>query len=254
MTKFEFDEEIIGGCRYVASFARLKYHGLERHMVPDPAVDTATVTFIRVHGKTYACTAFHVIEFFQRSAESEGIRFEGYMCLQQPGVMIGGPFIRAPREYPFSDPDVAICPVHEDLPARIGKVAFEVLPSGDATWPVSHAIGFGFPTLEKRDVEDDAGSLRMGLSCVHVVAEGLSSPGTSDQIQFHSELIEKPSVRSLSGMSGGPVFWSDGNRHGLVGLIKEAFDVVPKGDVENFYTEPKANFICQRADYSIINR
>jgi hypothetical protein len=146
------------------------------------------------------------------------------------------------------------CPVHQQLPARIGKTAFEIRPQDDATWPVTHALAIGFPTVEKHDVEDKLGGTRLALPCVHAVAEGLKSPGTSDQVQFNSELSEKPSVVSLSGMSGGPVFWSDGTNHGLIGFVKEALDVTPKDSEETFYTEPRVNFICQRVDHAIIER
>ena len=53
-------------------------------------------------------------------------------------------------------------------------------------------------------------------------------------------------------MSGGPVFWSNGNDCGLVGFVKDALDVAPKDGKETFYVKPKINFMCQRVDYSIL--
>jgi predicted DNA-binding ArsR family transcriptional regulator len=40
----------------------------------------------------------------------------------------------------------------------------------------------------------------------------------------------------------------------LIGFVKEALDVTPKAGEETFYTEPKVNFICQRADFAIVER
>jgi len=149
--------------------------------------------------------------------------------------------------------DIAISPIHPDLPAKIGKAPFEIFAKDDAKWPVSHALAVGFPTVEKREISDEIGAIRLTLPCVQALAEGLNSTGSSDQVQFHSELTEKPTVVSLSGMSGGPVFWANETDHGLIGFVKEALDVTPKEGEETFYTEPKVNFICQRVDFAILD-
>ena len=78
----------------------------------------------------------------------------------------------------------------------------------------------------------------------------MDSDGLSDQVQFFSELSEMPTVGSLSGMSGGPVFWSDGARHGLLGFVKEGLDI----SVSECGDKPKVQFICQRVDYAIMER
>lgn len=221
-------------------------------MVPDPLCETATVTFLKMAERTYAVTAGHAIEAFEEIAKNNGHHYQGYMCLQDPGVAILGPFLVPPANYPHPVPDIAICPIDEGLPSHIGKTPFEVLAAGDAKWPVEFGLAFGFPTAEKYDLESFPKGTKMALPCVRAVAEGLNSTGASDQVQFHSNLPKAPSVKSLSGMSGGPVFWSNGAEHGLVGFVKEALDVTPKEGEETFYTEPKVNFICQRADYSIL--
>lgn len=252
--KYPVADEVTKACRHAATIARLKFQGMERGLVPAAASETATVTFIKINDKTYAVTARHVIEGLNKLAQDEGIQFEGYSCVQAPGVAINGPFLMPPAEYPEPQPDIAICPVQENLPGKINKTPFEIRPRDDAKWPVSHAIAFGFPMAEKRDVQDELGATRLALPCVHALAEGLNSPGTSDQVQFHSELSEKPGIVSLSGMSGGPVFWSDGTNYGLIGFVKQALDITPKDGEDTFYTEPKVNFICQRADFAILER
>ena len=60
------------------------------------------------------------------------------------------------------------------------------------------------------------------------VAEGVGSVDNNDQVQFFSEIEEADS--SLSGMSGGPVFWSTETTFGLLGFIKEAMGPPADGE------------------------
>lgn len=250
---FPVNDAVMKTCRHAATIARWKYQGLERGMVPSASSETATVTFIKINDKTYAVTARHVIETLDCLAAKEGRSFEGYSCIQAPGIGIGGPFLTPPPDLMNERPDIAMSPIHPDLPARIGKASFEIFAKDDAKWPVSHALAVGFPTVEKREISDKSGAIGLTLPCVQALAEGLNSTGSSDQVQFHSELTEKPSVVSLSGMSGGPVFWANETDNGLLGFVKEALDVTPKAGEETFYTEPKVNFICQRVDFAILD-
>ena len=250
---FLVDDELLHACKHVATISRLKYHGLDHSLVPPATSKTATVTFIEINNKTYAITAHHVIETFRNEAKEEGSSYEGYYCVQSPGKWILGPFLRAPRtNFVTAAPDIAICPIDKKRPGYINKEAFQVFAENDANWPISHAVAIGFPTNEKYDLQDSHGNLNLALSCVHAVAEESDSNGLSDQVQFLSELPEMPTVGSLSGMSGGPVFWSDGARHGLVGFLKEGRDISVSKCEETPLTKPKVNFICQRVDYAIM--
>jgi hypothetical protein len=67
--------------------------------------------------------------------------------------------------------------------------------------------------------------------------------------QNHKEGAREP-FSQLSGMSGGPVFWSDGTACGLLGFVKEALDVKPAPGVETLPAGPKVDFICQRSSYA----
>ena len=250
---FLVDDELAHACKHVATISRSKYHGMDRLFVPPATSKTATVTFIEINDKSYAMTAHHVIETFRNEAKEEGYSYEGYCCLQSPGVWILGPFLRAPRtNFVTAAPDIAICPIDKKLPSYMDKEAFQVLAQNDANYPISHAVAIGFPTNEKYDLQDNHGNLNLALSCVHAVAEGLDSNGLDDQVQFFSELPEMPTVGSLSGMSGGPVFWSDGARHGLVGFVKEGRAISVSESEETPFTKPKVHFICLRVDYAIM--
>ena len=252
--QYTVSDAVLKICRHAATISRLKYQGLDRGLIPRASSETATVTFIKFGGRTFAVTAWHVIAILQDLAVKDGAPFEGYSCLQAPGVAILGPFLRPPAQFPDKQPDVAICPIHPDLPKTIHKTPFEIVPESDAKWPVPFAIAVGFPTNSKEEIHDETGGKRLALSCVHAVAEGLASPGTSDQVQFNSELPERPAISSLSGMSGGPVFWSDEERYGLIGFVKEALDVMPSDHKKSIFEQPKVNFVCQRVDFTIFQR
>lgn len=252
---FLVDDGLLQACKHVATISRLKYHGLDRSFVPPATSKTATVTFIEISNKSYAVTAHHVIKSFRKEAKKEGSSYEGYYCDQSPGVGILGPFLRAPQtDLMSANPDIAICPIDKELPGYINKEAFKFLAQNDANWPISQAVAIGFPTDEKYDLQDSHGNLNLALSCVHAIAEGLDSNGLSDQVQFYSELPEMPTVASLSGMSGGPVFWSDGARHGILGFVKQGRDISGSECGETPLTKPKVHFICQRVDYAIMER
>lgn len=259
--KLPVHNEVLDACKYAATISRFKFHGMDRRFVPCPAVKTATVTFIEINYKTYAVTARHVIKYFQERAraerrEHEGFYWEheGFYCLQSPGVVIEGPFLTPPANYPEDPPDIAICPIDRRLPGYVGKEAFVVRPEGDPKWPVSHAVVFGFPTEEKHNIKDEHGNTRLAMPCIHVLAEGVGSDGQGDQVHFYSSLQEPPVVQNLSGISGGPAFWTDESSYGLVGFVKEGRVVVPDEGEGTPNGDSRLHYILQRVDYSILKR
>jgi hypothetical protein len=220
----------------------------KRNLVPEVDDPTATVTFIEFKRRTYAVTAWHVVEVFCEAAENEGCYPEGYFLPARPGVLIHPPFVRAPKPWTAPLPDIGLCPIDPGLPARLGKKAFVLRPTPVPTFPVPYALAAGFPTMSKTVLRDPLGD-RVALQCVHAVAEGVGSSADSDQVQFHSTIAEQPSTDSLSGLSGGPVFWSGEAEFGLLGFVKQALDLQPKEGEDTLYTEPRVHFLCQRASY-----
>jgi len=245
---FAFADELQSSGQHCATIARAKAQGFfRRGFVPEVDDPTATVTFILFEDKTYAVTAGHVIDIFKAAAIEDGCDPEGYFVPVAPGVAIGPSFVRPPGNWPTPDPDIALRPIDSDLPARIGKKAFALVKGADPEFPVPYALAAGFPTAAKEKRKDPQGE-RLALIGVHAAAEGVGSPD-SDQVQFWSEIPDRPLISHLSGMSGGPVFWSDGTAFGLLGFVKEALDVRPAPGVETLHAGPKVNFICQRSSY-----
>jgi hypothetical protein len=237
-----------GACRYCATFARANtQHVFERGLVPRPEDETATVTFVRFEARTYAVTAMHVIEFFRAEAERDGRAPEGFYVPVGRGVGIQPPFIAAPQNWPDTSPDIALRQVDDGLPARVGKEAFEIRAE-KPTYPVPHAKAVGFPTAAKTNRQEPIGT-RLAMPCVEAVAEGVVAPESAGTLQFFSELTTKPDIASLSGMSGGPAFWSDGEKFGLLGFVIRALDVTPRQGFDHIYTGPRVNFVVQHASY-----
>ena len=74
MAEYPFADDLKGACKYCATIARARTEDWwKRHFVPEPEDPTATVTFIEFEGRTYAVTAWHVVEIFSDAAKREGL-------------------------------------------------------------------------------------------------------------------------------------------------------------------------------------
>ena len=254
MVQFSFADEMQRACRHCATIGRAKLGTFfERGFIPEATDDTATVTFINFEGRTYAVTAKHVMTAFANQAAKDGVGPESYFLPAGKGVAIHPPFVAPPGKWPEPAPDIALHKIDDDLPLRIGKEVFVLRPEVVPSFPVPYAAAVGFPTIVKATREEPGGT-RLALPCVHAVAAGIPAPEYADQLQFFSEIETNAEIGSLSGMSGGPVFWSDGNRLGLLGFVKEALDVEPCAGEETIHSGPRVNFICQRASYETFGR
>lgn len=249
---FPADDEISNVCKSAATMSRFKFHGNDREFLPSASSEAATVSFIEIKEKTYAVTARHVIQVFTKLAKKEGKEHEGYFCPQSPGVAILGPFLTPTHKIFEPKPDIAICPLKKGVCSTLGKEPIVVCAEDNAIWPVSYAVAVGFPTGIKYDQQDERVGLRMAMPCGQAIAEGIGSDGLNDEVQFYSEIEENPEIESLSGISGGPVFWSNSTKSGLLGFVKEALDTTTNTEDGVIGDKPRVNFVCQRVDYAIL--
>lgn len=251
MAEYAFADEMLHAGKFCATIARARMADFHRRrFVPTPTDDTATVSFVKFDGKTYAVTARHVIEAFAAQAAAERIENESYFLPAVPGVELHPTFISPPAQWPDKDPDIALRQIDDDLPAYIGKEAFPLMREPKPEFPIRYAGAVGFPTLEKSENKSGGVSMRG----VHAIAEGVGSGEDADQLQFFSELSERLPVSSLSGVSGGPVFWSNGEHLGLIQFVKQALDVNPVEDEKTIYSGPRVSFICQRTSFVLFAR
>ncbi|EPJ7982357.1 hypothetical protein L4Z68_001364 [Pseudomonas aeruginosa] len=246
--QFASHDDLAKSCQFVATLCLARYRP-DRSFAPDPGELTGTVTFLEILGKTYAVTAHHVIEQLDKQAAHHGVLPGSYFLPIHPGFRLGGPFIQAPVDAAAIRPaDVALRPIPPELPASIGKRAFVVTEANCAPATITHGQAVGFPTGAKEDTRDNLG-VRVAMPCVHAIAEFGSA--NVDRASFYSPLAEFPENVSLSGMSGGPVFWTDGDEYGLAGIVIESIDAGPD---EPIYNVPMVHFSAQRVDYETLLR
>lgn len=207
-------------------------HESDRGGVPKPTDPTGTVTFIRYRDKTYAVTARHVIEALDKLAAKEGIN-PFYLCPVAPGITIHGPFFYPTKFFGESEPDIAICPIHNALPAYIGKSAYQISEADDPKWEeLTHGIAHGYPTALKYDHSRNGRTLLSLPGATAVAASLRSNAQYLPFASFQSELDTPLTISSLSGMSGGPVFWCKKEIYGLLGFVIENLGIASGGDEE----------------------
>lgn len=232
--------------KHAATLALHRYRP-DRGFVPTEGEPTGTVTFIEIEGRTYALTAAHVIDILNKAASKCGMPHGSFIAPKAPGVSITGPFLVPPKDLAARHPpDIALRPIPTGLPGYIGKTAFVVREDNCAPREITHGQAVGFPSLRKTDVSDDRG-VYSSMQCVHAIAECVHQ--SADQLTFRSHITNFPESGSLSGMSGGPVFWSDEGNYGLAGIIVEAADPAPG---ESLFNIPMVQFIAQRVDYQTL--
>ncbi len=254
MSELTLADPLDGACKYCAPIARAKMKEFfKRALIPREDELTATVTFIKVRERTYAVTARHVTDGFERNVRDEGEEAESYFIPINNGRILRPSFVQPPSTFIQPEPDIVVMPIPDDLPSHVGKKAFEILDKPEPEFPLSHSLAVGFPTSAKSQQSEENGS-RMQFPCVFAVAEGTGTKDQmADQLQFLSE-INEPVEIELSGMSGGPVFWSKDEEHGLLGFVKEAHGAVANGETESLWSNKHVQYICQRAKYEDLIR
>ena len=218
MPEYPVHEELLEtACQYCVSLFLLK----ERLGVVPRAEDrNATVTLIEHGGRTYGVTCWHILERLRKRNARDATRFTLATVVGRM-YLLGDRFVRPLQHSPVQrETDLVVMQVHPDLPDEIGKRPILLDKMDEPPWDrIKCAIAVGFPECAKESTHDALGQ-RVAIPCVHAVAE--CSPRPGERFHMFSELESMPDVRSLSGMSGGPVFWSTETRSGLLGITYEA--------------------------------
>ena len=248
MPAYETADALKNASKYCATIAPMKFVDTGRVFTPLPSDDTGTVTFVDVGGRKYALTAWHIPQGFKRAAIAAGEMETNLYIPAKKGACLQAPFIRVPQGIVGARKDIGIMPINARILEAVGKEAYVANSQPPPAFPLTHAIAVGFPTAQKRDVKTDRG-LTLGMQCVHAIAEGVTAHDDADQVRFHSDIEEAPPITSLSGMSGGPVFWTTAEEFGLLGMIVEALDVSPTEGLCNIFGGHRVNFMCDRISF-----
>ena len=218
MTYTVSDEFGANACKHCASLFIIRQHV---EMVPTVDDPSATLTFIKFHGRTYGVTCKHVVKSLRYEIKKSGSEHSHtfFIALKRHHV-VQDRFVVPPGDWVTPEPDIAIRELHPDFPAHVGKVALDVEANPVPPLPeVSFAVAVGFPDRLKTQTTGPLG-YQLAMPCVHAVAENHSKAGPS--FTLFSELPATPGIRDLSGMSGGPIYWSDETAYGLLGITYES--------------------------------
>lgn len=207
-----------------------------------PRVRSGTLTLVSYNGEYYGLTCRHVVEELEAQDRQKmnklkelGITVfppEGLAYFFFPKgdyqIHINAHFHKAPGdEYTASSPDIAFGRIPTETFEMIGRNALpldrfsnlEEVMIGNFT-----GIATGYPENTRRHIPDKKAD-HLGVSTVIATAP---LDGSTSRLKMISELDTSPDADNLSGMSGGPVIWSDQKSWGVAGIIKEGRDIKPK--------------------------
>jgi hypothetical protein len=215
------DELAANACKHCAPMFILRRHV---DMAPTAHDKSATLTFIKFRGRVYGITCKHVVTSLRDRIKSSGgeLSYTFYVALKRHQV-IQDRFFFPPGDWVTSPPDIAIRELHPDLPEHIGKVALDIEahPTPGLS-EISFAMAVGFPYRLKTQAPAPQG-YQLAMPCAHAVAENRSITGPS--FTLFSELQGTPEIQDLSGMSGGPIYWSNEASYGLLGVTYESSQI-----------------------------
>ena len=212
------DEFLSNACKHCAPLFIIR-HQVE--MAPKADDPSATITFIRFRERTFGITCKHVVKMLQGRIKESGNPFSHtfFIALKKHHV-VQDRFLVPPGDWITPEPDIAIRELHPDFAEYVGKSALDVqtcvVPPLSA---VAFAVAVGFPDRLKEQISEGPG-YRLSMLCVHAVAENRSTQGHS--FSLFSELESTPAIRDLSGLSGGPIYWSNESEYGLLGITYES--------------------------------
>jgi hypothetical protein len=212
------DDLAINGCKHCATLFIVDQRA---RLAPQVDDSSATITFVRFKGRTFGITCKHVVESLRNrivGSNNEGSHV--FMLDLRKRLIVVDRFIFPRGDWISPAPDIAIRELRPNLPEYIGKVTLDVEKvSVPPLRDIKFAVAVGFPDKLKEKRSDALGD-RIAMPCVHALAENISSDGSS--FSLRSELKDTPGVRDLSGLSGGPIYWTDANNYGLLGITYES--------------------------------
>ena len=215
-----------------------------------PKLRNATMTFLSWDGATYAVTCRHVIQALREERSDlshheaygvtlpERLQAQLYVPMGQRHIHINAHFHLAPDDDIGKAPDAAIARVSAALPAVLGMrpIAAERLDGGDEPRIGQNALAAGYVEADRRLRERNAVISDLVGRFVQISA-GLTTIDRRGLRMIH-EFDHAIDADNLSGMSGGPIFWHDGTRWGLAGIVREGRDLQPRAGDGSAFAAP----------------
>ncbi|MBO2591753.1 trypsin-like peptidase domain-containing protein [Shewanella algae] len=186
--------------------------------------DSATVTFFKYEGKFYGVTCWHVVEILQEAERTNGKGTHSFHTMLNGFYTIGNRFYQPTAKFGQPRPDIAIREVLGDFINHLGKTPIDVENIVAPSEVPDFAYAVGFPTklkYSKEVREDFINKKQVVMPHIQVLAE-ITNQNIKQRFTMHSESTEDLDVKSFSGTSGGPIFWSNNDEYGLIGIIYES--------------------------------
>ncbi|MCI1193633.1 hypothetical protein MOJ79_17510 [Calidifontimicrobium sp. SYSU G02091] len=221
--------------RFCAALAIAPTVDAESHLPqftqPSEAHRSGTMTFVRSGGRSFGITCWHVVETL-RNANKTG-KHHLLRTMLNGFYVVHDRFVRPSPSFGSSSLDVAIREMHPDFAKALGKeeIPLDELPAVPDDVRFGYAVGF--PESAKRRREEDRG-YRVSMPQCCVLAEIHRQP--DQRFTLHSQVPrEAVAYEQFSGMSGGPIFWSDEHQFGIYGIVYEGGSVPSSEDTAEIY-------------------
>lgn len=211
-----------------------------------PLVRNGTLTFVSVDNEIYGITCRHVIDLLEQQNEIRQKKLSsiiGEQFIKNPllqyhfffpkggeQVHINSHFHKMPGdEFTNTYPDIAAARIERKKFNSIGRTALPLNSVPDTQFFLNDNItglAIGYAEEARKIANENDSKTSMVISAVQIFA-----PLTNvkeESVTLYAELDHIPEADNLSGMSGGPILWSDENNWGLIGIIKKGHDLKSK--------------------------
>lgn len=201
----------------------------------ESSVRSGTLTFVSYKGQFFAITCKHVadaLENKQTKWKKEQVdkfgsqpTIEGYHLftpIDNDQYHFNYRLAPVPLREDGTQPDISIARVRHKSIKRLGREPIILSRKEQLS---ETGIASGYPE-QQRVIRQGNGINTFSpifTSCVatiQVTAKG--------DILIQDTIEEHKGLDVLSGMSGGPILWSDSQRFGLAGIVREGLDIQPK--------------------------
>lgn len=214
-----------------------------------PEIRSGTLTLISHEGQVYGLTCRHVVEALEKAeavaherlvssvgdfpAPPFGHRAFRFPTLKEQ-IHINARFYKAPKDaFTGEGKDLAIARIPLDTFAKIGR---EAIPFDRIAMPppnASHSlcgVATGFPEQNRTSQRTDGMTFKLSMPTVTATAR--FDVINESALRLYDEIGHVQEANNLSGMSGGPILWSDITGWGLAGLVKSGKDISPSEKAE----------------------
>lgn len=248
---------LIAGANF-AAFIEPAEHVLVQRGKELPRLRSGTLTFVLHEGEVYGLTCAHVVDALEQSIVDAKSQLES-ACggeVPYPPEVWNRFFFPADDKHldlnvkfeRASDPniDIAASWIPPDIFSEIGRRAIDINPGRELPeqWPAdAGALACGYPEVNRRI------HTRLGpddtIAFANVTLRSDIEKPSGGRIRMFGSLDPKEAteVDVLSGMSGGPIVVTCGDRWGLAGIVSGGADLnsYAKPGSQGFFDSPAIN-------------